>query len=126
MSPFFSWSGYAFEMLCLHHIPQIKSALGISGVQTSISTWHTKEAQIDLVLDRKDQVINLCEMKFSIHPFAIDKKYAESLRNKIGHFRAQTQTKKALFLTFITTYGIQPNKYSGLVRNDLTADVLFE
>ncbi|MEN0050819.1 MAG: ATP-binding protein, partial [Bacteroidota bacterium] len=66
---FFNWAGYAFEILCLHHIPQIKRALGISGVQTSISTWHSESAQIDLVLDRKDQVINLCEMKFSINPF---------------------------------------------------------
>lgn len=123
---FFTWSGFAFEMVCLHHVSQIKKALGISGVQTSIATWQSPEAQIDLMIDRRDQVINLCEMKFSIHPFVIDKKYAGTLRNKVGSFRQGTNTKKALFLTFVTTYGIAQNKYSGLVRNSLEMDVLFE
>ena len=113
-------------MVGLHHLPQIKKALGISSVQTTISTWQSPKAQIDLVLDRKDQVINLFEMKFSIHPFSIDKKYDENLRNKIGSFREVTNTKKALFLTFLTTYGIAQNKYSGLVRNSLEMDILFE
>ena len=124
-SPTFrSWSGYAFEMVCLHHIKQIKNALGISGVQTSVSTWHTPEAQIDLLIDRKDHVINICEMKFSINPFSINKTYAENLRNKLGVFREQSQTNKALFLTMITTYGVEPNKYSGMVQNDLNMDIL--
>ena len=123
---FFSWAGNAFEMVCLHHIHQIKKGLGISGVQTSVSSWHSPKAQVDLVIDRKDQVINLCEMKFSIHPFTINKKYVESLRNKLGTFRQITRTKKALFLTFITTYGIEQNKYSGLVRNELKMDILFD
>ena len=82
--------------------------------------------EIDLLIDRKDQVINLCEMKFSIHSFTIDKTYAEKLRNKLGSFKELTQTKKALFLTLITTYGITQNKYSGMVRNGLEMDVLFE
>ncbi len=123
---FFAWSGYAFEMICLHHITQIKKALGISGIQTAVSTWRSKTAQIDLVIDRKDQVINLCEMKFSINPFTIDKKYAANLRNKMGSFREETQTDKALFLTFISTYGLQENQYSGMVRNSLEMDILFE
>ncbi|MEZ4850530.1 MAG: ATP-binding protein [Bacteroidia bacterium] len=123
---FFNWAGYAFEMVCLHHVYQIKRALGISGVQTTTSTWQSASAQVDLVLDRKDQVINLCEMKFSINPFIIDKKYSENLRNKIGFFRQETQTRKALFLTLITTYGLAQNKYSGMVRNDLKMDILFE
>lgn len=123
---FFTWAGYAFEMVCLHHVPQIKKALGISGVQAAVATWKSKKAQIDLVLDRKDQVINICEMKFSINPYAIDKKYAENLRNKMGDFRQITQTRKALFLTFITTYGVAQNKYAGMVRNNLGMDILFE
>ncbi len=123
---FFSWAGYAFEMVCLHHIPQIKKALGISGIQSSISTWQSSKAQIDLVIDRKDQVINICEMKFSIHPFTIDKKYDKNLRNKLGSFREITRTRKALFLTFISTYGLAQNKYSGMVRSDLEMDILFE
>lgn len=123
---FFTWSGYAFEMVCLHHIPQIKKALGISGVQTSVSTWQSSEAQIDLIIDRKDHVINICEIKFSVNPFTIDKKYDENLRNKLGNFRQVTKTKKALFLTMITTYGIAQNKYSGLVRNELEMEILFD
>lgn len=123
---FFAWAGYAFEMVCLHHITEIKKALGISGVQTAVSTWQNSKAQIDLIIDRKDEVINLCEMKFSIHGYTINKKYAENLRNKKGRFREATQTKKALFLTLITTYGLESNPYSGMVQNSLTMDVLFE
>ena len=122
---FFAWAGYAFEMVCLHHVPQIKKALGISGVQTAVSTWQSPKAQIDLIIDRKDQVINVCEMKFSLHPFTIDKKYDEILRNKLGHFRQATNTKKALFLTMVTTYGLVKNKYSGLVRSEVEMGVLF-
>ncbi len=76
-------------------------ALGISGIQTSVSSWFSNKAQIGLLIDRKDQVINLCEMKFSKHPFSIDKKYAERLRNKVGHFKEKTKTKKAIFLLYL-------------------------
>lgn len=120
-----AWSGYAFEMVCLQHISQIKNALGISGVQTSVSSWFHEQAQIDLVIDRKDQVVNLCEMKFSINPFTITKSYADSLRNKIGTFKNITQTRKAVFLTMITTFGLAQNKYTYLAQNNLSMDVLF-
>lgn len=126
-----AWSGYAFEQVCLCHLPQIKKALGISGVQSTSSSWRSTTikngAQIDLVIDRRDQVINLCEMKFSINPFVIDPKYAEELRNKIGTFRTETRTRKSVFLTMITTFGLQANSYStGLVQNSITMDSLFE
>lgn len=121
-----SWSGYAYEMVCLHHIPQIKLALGIAGVQTSVASWHHKDAQIDLLIDRKDQVINLCEMKFSINAYTITKKYADNLRGKIGVFKTATETKKAVFLTMITTYGLVKNKHSYLAQNDLSMDILFK
>jgi hypothetical protein len=79
-----------------------------------------------LVIDRRDQVINLCEMKYSINPFSIDKRYGEELRNKIGTFRQETNTRKSVFLTMITTFGLKTNSYSaGLVQNDLRMDVLF-
>lgn len=123
---FRTWSGYAFEMVCLHHVKEIKMALGISGVQTSVASWASDKAQIDLLIDRKDHIINLCEMKFSIHPFNINKKYADSLRNKIANFKAITETKKAVFLTMITTYGLLNNKYASMVQNDLRMDILFE
>lgn len=125
-----AWSGYAFEQVCLAHIPQIQSALGISGIETETCSWRSTlekdGAQIDLVIDRRDGVINLCEMKFSVDPFAIDKKYDAELRNKVGAFKRETQTKKSVFLTMITTFGLQPNTYSGNVQNDLKMDILFE
>lgn len=125
-----AWSGYAFEQVCLAHIKEIKHALGISGVQTMTSSWIGSSTgggvQIDLVIDRRDHVINICEMKFSINNFKIDKKYAEELRNKIGVFKEETKTRKAIFLTMITTFGLNKNDYSSsLVQNDLTMDVLF-
>lgn len=125
-----AWSGYAFEQVCLSHLPQIKKALGISGVYTTTSSWRSAAvksgAQIDLVIDRRDRVVNLCEMKFSIHKFVIDAKYAEELRNKIGVFKTETKTRNSVFLTMITTYGLQPNIHSvGLVQNDLTMQDLF-
>lgn len=126
-----AWSGYAFEQVCLYHLPQIKKALGISGVQSTSSSWRSATikngAQIDLVIDRRDQVINLCEMKFSINPFVIDSKYAEELRNKLGTFRTETKTRKSVFITMISTFGLQPNNYStGLVQNDIKMDALFK
>jgi uncharacterized protein len=123
---FYTWGGYSFEMVCLNHVNQIKQALGISGVQTSVSTWSSPNVQIDLLIDRKDQVINLCEMKFSMHPFVISNKYAEKLRNKLGDFKHVTGTRKSLFLTMVTTYGIKDNPYSGMVQNDITMDALFK
>lgn len=125
-----AWTGYAFEQVCLMHLDQIKQALGISGIQTRSSAWigesNGQKAQVDLVIDRRDQVINLCEMKFSIHPFEIDKRYSEELQNKIGVFKTVTKTQKAIFLTLITTFGLHQNsRGSGLVQNELTMDVLF-
>lgn len=79
----------------------------------------------DLVIDRKDQVVNLFEMKFSIRPFSIDKRYAAELRDKIGRFKESTGSKKAVFLSFLSTFGLAKNEYSGMVQNDLTMDVLF-
>jgi uncharacterized protein len=125
-----AWSGYAFEQVCLAHLTQVKQVLGISGIQTNSSSWINtgkgSKRQIDLVIDRKDDVINLCEMKFSIKPFTIDKKYHAELQDKIVIFRAATQTTKSLFLTMITTFGITRNVYSNsLVQNTLKMDDLF-
>lgn len=125
-----AWSGYAFEQVCLAHVPQIKKALGVEGVATEVCSWRStqskKGAQIDLVIDRRDGVINLFEMKFSTGAFAIDKKYDEELRNKETTFRNETQTKKAVTLSMLTTYGLEENIYSGNIEIDLTMDVLFE
>jgi uncharacterized protein len=126
------WQGLAFEQVCWDHIQCIKAALGISGVYTEVSTWFSQGtesrngAQIDLVLDRKDRVIHLFEIKFSVGPFAINKAYDLNLRNKLATFIEQTQTKKSVFLSFISTYGLVPNEYAqSIVQNELTIEDLF-
>ena len=98
-----SWAGYAFEILCLLHIPQIRRALGISGVLTKIYSWRSKSydpgAQIDLVIERGD---NLCELKYTSSEYVIDKAYDLNLRNKRAAFTAETNTRKAAHTTMIT------------------------
>lgn len=127
-----SWSGVAFERVCLKHIPQLKKALGIVVVHTEESAWrHVPKkgtgAQIDLLLDRRDFVIHICEMKYSASTFTIDKKYAGELENKIDIFRQQTNTKKSIFVTMVTTFGIKVNEYeSRMVQNSITMDALFD
>jgi len=125
-----AWVGFSFESLCLKHVRQIKQALGIGGVATVQSGWHKsgdgERAQIDLVLDRADNCINLCEMKFSAGEFTISKTYAQTLRRKLHLFQHSTKTKKNLFLTFVTTFGCKHNPYfSELVASELTMDCLF-
>lgn len=128
---FTAWSGYAFEQVCLQHVGQIKQALSIGGVITRSSAWQgsdgQRKAQIDLVIDRRDGVINLFELKFSMDTFNISKAYAEELRSKISLFKESTGTRKAIYLTMLTTYGLRKSETGGgLVQNELTMDVLFE
>ncbi len=127
-----AWSGYAYESICLKHLPQIKKGLGIAGIQSVSSSFFykgtktQKGTQIDLVLDRNDQVINLFEIKFSNQLFSISKAYFENLSNKVNIFKATTKTKKQLFLVFITTFGLTENQYSsGIVSRSLTLEDLF-
>jgi AAA+ ATPase superfamily predicted ATPase len=124
-----AWRGYAFEIVCLRHLDQIKQGLGISGVMTCVSSWRSTSskpgAQIDLVIERDDRVINLCEMKFSTSDFEIDGAYEKNLRNKAAAFIAETGTKKTVFLTMITTYGLTRNRYSGIIRSSVNMDALF-
>jgi uncharacterized protein len=126
-----AWSGYAFEYLCWYHVDGIKKNLGILGVYAEISTWRSqnsaKGAQIDLLIDRNDRVINLCEIKFSTTPFTITKPYADNLNNKITVFKTETKTNKTLFLTMIATYGLAANPYSQqLVKDSLDMNALFD
>ncbi|MDR2586048.1 MAG: ATP-binding protein [Prevotellaceae bacterium] len=124
-----AWAGYAFEILSMQHINEIKRALGILGVQTSIFAWRSEHsllgAQIDLVIDRKDGIINLCEIKFCRTQYAIDKDYEEKLRNKIAAFQTETKTKKAIHLLMLTTFGLQKNKYFGIAQKEVVLDDLF-
>lgn len=121
-----TWQGNAFEILCLLHTEQIKKALGISGVNTNVSSWSNNKAQIDLIIDRQDRVINLVEIKFSIDTYEITKKYDQILRTKISEFLAYSNTKKAVWLVMVTTFGLKNNTYAGSVQQTLTMDDLFQ
>ena len=114
---YISWSGFAFESVCQKHVLQIRRRLGIEGVLMNAATWRyapgkgAQGAQIELLLDRQDRCISICEMKFSGNEFVIDKKYAAELDTKVNVFRAETGTRKTLFPTMITTYGTRKNEY---------------
>jgi AAA+ ATPase superfamily predicted ATPase len=124
-----SWRGYAFEQVCFWHIDKIKSVLGISGVMTGVSSWRSKAensgAQIDLIIDRGDNVINLCEIKYSKYEYEITKEYDDKLRERANLFVSENKTNKTIFTTFITTYGVKKNKYSGNVHSEIIMDELF-
>lgn len=124
-----TWSGFAFELVCVNHIPQIKDALGIRSVQTNVYSWRSKDSdeggQIDLVIDRRDQIINLCEIKYSMSVYELTKDYMEHLQHRRELFRQQTHTSKALYLTFITTYGLKKNAYQGMVQSSIDMEGLF-
>ena len=127
-----AWSGFSFEQLCRDHIAQIKQRLYIAGVLSSESSWFVQAdenhdgAQIDLIIDRKDRVINICEMKFSDDEFIIDKNYEQNLRRKISRFVEATGTKKSIQLTMVTTYGIKKNLYSNRITNEVILEDLFK
>ena len=127
-----SWSGIAFETICLKHIEQIKFALGIAAVQTTESVWRhvpgkgVPGAQIDLLIDRNDYTINLCEMKYTDAEYTVTKAYAEELKRKKDVFKRETKTRKTVFITLMTTFGVSTNIHStGTVDNQLTMDILF-
>lgn len=134
-SSFHVWQGYAFEQLCMNHLQQIKNALGIGSVRTTQSSWHIEGrditdknlhgAQIDLLIDRIDRTISLCEMKFAGAEYVITQDYSQNLRNKIEAFKQATHTRKTIVMTLISTFGVKRNTYSGLIKQQVVLDDLF-
>jgi uncharacterized protein len=129
---YISWCGYAFESICLKHIYPVKIALGIAGVHSSQSSWYktgTKQndgCQVDLLIDRDDQCINIFEIKFSPVEYTIDKRYSELLKRKILAFKKDVPARKTVLFTFITTYGVANNEYKQQwVDNEITMEALF-
>ena len=124
-----AWEGVAFERVCMWHEREIKTALGIAGVSANVCSWRSSRknggAQIDMLIDRKDGVINVCEMKFVTGEFSIGAKYAGELENKLAVLREETQTDKSLHLTMITASGVRRNEYSYLVHSQVRLDDLF-
>lgn len=127
-----AWEGFSFENICILHLAQIKKKLGINGISTKASTWHVtgkknkKGTQIDLILDRADRMINLCEMKFSETPYTIDKAYETKLRERMAIFKEETKTRKSLSTIMITTFGVLPGIHAGIVQSEITLEDLFE
>lgn len=126
-----TWRGHAFERVCLQHIPQIKAALGISGVQTNVCSWFSRGrgerrgAQIDLVIQRADGFTDLCEMKHSASIFTIEKDYAKELRNKMAAYQELSKDKRTPHLVMVTTNGVAHNSNYNMVQNEITLDSLF-
>lgn len=126
-----TWQGLTFEIVCLQHLNQIKSALGIAGIASEASIWRSDDAemgkaQIDLLIKRADRIIDLCEIKFSTEKFAIDKDYAERIRDRTALFRSKSKTRYGLANVFITTFGVVRGKNSGVVDKEITVDQLFD
>lgn len=129
-----NWAGYAFESICYKHISQIRRALHIS--PTAIANgWryvptaksNEKGAQIDLLFDRDDDSITICEIKYTNEPFVINKNYAEILKNKISIFKEMTRTKKQIFIAMISANGIKDTMYSEeMIQGIVTLDDLFK
>lgn len=122
---YYAWTGLAFETVCLAHVDQIKQSLGVAGVQTSACAWRSSDvepgAQIDLLIDRRDDVINLCEMKYSEGTYIMSATDERSLRNKVAAFRAETGTRKAIHPTLVTMDGARHNAhFNSIVLQEVT------
>lgn len=126
-----SWRGYAFENVCFNHIPQIKRALGISGISSTQSAW-TKTSgddcgtQIDLIISRRDNIVNMCEIKFYSGEFAVDRKYDIVLRNRQSLLEEKLPKRSSIHKTLITTYGLKDNEYRWSFDNVISMDALFD
>lgn len=125
-----TWQGYAFEQVCFAHIKQIKKSLGIAGISSKVSSWRSAKkeegAQVDMVIERADKVVNICEVKFASGEFVITADYAKNLRHKIALYQEETKTKSAVHLTMITTYGLKKNsEYNSMAQSEVIAEDLF-
>jgi len=124
---YISWAGFNFETICLKHVQQIKKALKIEGIHSTNSSWSAKGVQVDLVIKRADNWINLCEIKFHSNPYTIGKNELTELRNKVSKFKDETETKDVVVITMITTYGVVENEnFHEIIENSFEMDILFE
>ena len=123
-----SWRGLAFENLCFNHIDQIKFALGISGVSTTCSAFFNKEDgyQIDLLIERKDNIINLCEIKFYSDLFKVTKEYHLKINRRSNLIKEKVPKKYSIMNTLISTYGLYKNEYYYSFTNSITLEDLFK
>lgn len=131
-----AWTGYSFENVCLKHARELERALGIENLVTAVGAWRwapgrsakaSRGAQIDLLFDRRDGVLNLFEMKFGAEPFVVTKAYARELKEKISVFEQRLKPRKRIVLTLVTPAGLKRNAWSeDLVDRVLDVDALFQ
>lgn len=128
----FSWAGYAFEIICYKHIDKIIKALGLQGIGCFVSYWLYKDiqkeegTQIDLLLDRDDGAVTLCEIKYTSQPFVIDKNYAKVLLNQMDTFEKNLKISKQIFLTMVSASGLKKNAWSEeLIKQSISLKNLF-
>lgn len=129
-----TWMGLAFEHVCLAHIRQIKHALGIEGIRTEYYTWRSeaiekdsseRKAQIDLVVERSDKMVNICEAKYCEEPYLLTKEEYEKFQHRMSLYRQQTAFKGGVIPTFITPYGLHRNPYADYIVRVVRLDDLF-
>ena len=126
-----TWRGYAFEEICLNHIDEIKEALGVSGVNSKESQWALRGdddvdgTQIDLVIERADNVVNLCEMKFYNEEFRVTKEYNKKLSHRLNLLQERIPKRHVVHMTLITTEGLAPNEYMSAFQKVITLEDLF-
>lgn len=126
-----AWRGRAFENVCLKHVEQIKAAMGVAGVSSDNAPWTMRGAeeqsgmQIDLIIDRSDRVVNLCEMKFVVGEFEVTKDYEKKLRDRLSWMIAHVEKRKNVQMTLVTTYGLKYGIHSGVFQKVITMDSLF-
>ena len=124
-----NWFGLAFERLCLCHIPQIRKALGLNRIAVEYYSWRsngTPKAQIDMIIERADDLIHICEIKFSNTEYTISKQDDLDMNNRIDAFKLESGTKSGTIPTWITSYGLKDNAYSDEVQYQVVLDDLFE
>jgi uncharacterized protein len=131
---YYSWAGNAFESICFKHIEEIRLALGLEDISCAIGNWrHIPEsyskqdgAQIDLLFDRNDNAITLCEIKYSQEPYVLTKAYAKELAHKIDLFQEHTNTQKQIFMALVTGNGLKPTLWAeDLIQHIVTLEALF-
>jgi len=126
---YYSWRGSSFEIVCMNHIDQMKTSLGIRGIETNVYTWKDRKAekgaQIDMIISRKDGVINLCEMKYTSEEYSLDAEESAKILNRLSQFQKLTGAREAIHVTLVSGNGFKPGKYSGIIQNVLMGDDLF-
>lgn len=120
-----AWSGLAFERLCLQHADQIREALGIRGVNATVHSWRGPHSQIDMLIDRDDNVVNVCEMKFANDEYALTAEDEKDMRRKIDELKAASKTRKSVHATYVTSCGLAANPYAKDVQSEVTLEDLF-